>query len=717
MSAVARTSRLRALIAIAVVIALVAAVRLISRPAPDADSAAPVSGVAASERAQSMEAREFAGHERDVESDRASVATAADARSGPVRDASAARGLAVVARWQTDGSPAAGITLRASPARASDAGGTTLVETRRAQTDEQGRLEFASLGAGAWRISSAFGGEVIAVVDSDTECTLEVPGRAVALRGRVVDETGRGVPRATLWLSAAWGAQREPIGTPTDADGAFDIRCARAGQSIGASADGHVSSAAQSIPEPSGAGVDFLIVLTRGGCEVEGVVTDESLSAVPFAEVEIRAGGPPRADVLERADPLGAQPVSYGEPRMTTCDQRGVFRVAGLEPGGAEVRARAPGHAAAVRAAELRTGAPNRVELQLAHERVVEGVVRWSNGAAAARARVSHVAGSHFGSRSVVAAADGGYRLDSLPRGPLSLCAVAEGSCEVRTTLAGELDIERWDPLLETGRALNGRVHDAHGTPLEGWGVQIAPCEGEPGEIVFGETSASGEFRVPCVRAARVDVALFEDPGVAIPTVVEHGIPTDRDPLLFVVRDEQRRNSFLRARVEPRPGEAPTACRLRARKLDPPGAGTASDVSVGADGWAAIGPLQAGRYEVYVGVSDGIAQRVGAVDLRVAEVHELGVLSLAEPGDLRVSLIAQGMSSRRALLSIRYRDSTALAATRELDALRDGLVVLVPGLPPGSYDVELSGDGVAGAGQAVEIEPGREASIAIRAVP
>jgi protocatechuate 3,4-dioxygenase beta subunit len=202
---------------------------------------------------------------------------------------------------QADGSPAAGVLLRASAAERE--------AEPEAFTRGDGRFLFRDLAPGRWTIEPEAGDATSAVVPGDlgsceagaTDLVLTLPAGA-EIRGRVLDEEGRGIADARFQASNGAGGRKSGEAGP---EGDFVVRGVRPGTvDLRISAAGYLGRVLTGVE----AGATGLEVRLSRGLGIAGVVLTETGTPVSGLLIFAEPVDPvdPSLDVEQVADPSDA---------------------------------------------------------------------------------------------------------------------------------------------------------------------------------------------------------------------------------------------------------------------------------------------------------------------------------------------------------------------------------------------------------------------------
>ena len=343
--------------------------------------------------------------------------------------------------------------------------------------------------------------------------------RGVRVTGQVVDEAGRPVTDAQVWMTSnSSGWTRGGVVGRSDGKGNFTILDAPKDQSIGALAAGFAPSQLVDLDlhDTSGGSAELVLKLVRGGAAVSGQVRDAAgrpLPGVLVAVGDTRRYGDMRPDgtFAENWSPLSAQ-----------TDAQGRYHLVGLEAGKHRVQMRAAGWARWSGSFEVETGQVARVDATMVPGLTLRGVVTGGDGQPVAGARIlalrepiteSYLQGGQvdyygaFGAVGRLTDSQGRYSMDRVAPGETILYALEpkpEGYVpfediafvKEHRVLRGES--EEWNPVITDGQVIEGRLMYNDGAPIEGMFIILTGQKGEGHRVVPCE---SGEFRFKSLGA------------------------------------------------------------------------------------------------------------------------------------------------------------------------------------------------------------------------
>ena len=489
-------------------------------------------------------------------------------------------GSLLVSVIRRDGSPVEGVHVIVTCEHDTD----RLRSRERARTDELGQARFLDLRPGPVRVESDRAQSGIEgdeeVRPGETAAATITLDTGVRVRGLVRDGAGRPVAGAEIWLASdAAGWTGGGVVSTTDGSGRFEVLHVPDGQSFGAIAHGFQPSSLVDLDglDTRDGAVNIEFVLAAGGARLAGTVHDADGALVEGALVAV---GSDSGRLRFRADG------SIGEtwtPRTAQTDAQGRFALAGLRAGSHPVQVRAHGHALWSTRVELSAGDTRVLHVALARGARVRGQVTDEAGRVVPRTLVlafheplKETYLQHgqvdedlpLDGPAAVAAEDGTFELAGLAPGETFLYAI-EPPMEsddpfavlrhAKTTLVlAEAGERRWDPVLESGRTIEGRALYRDGVPMaQSYVSLLGPAEGErhvvhsedgsfrflnlgegPYRIVvqpqmhpLGEPEPSLESVVPGGLPVEV-VAAFDSPAEAEPAIVRVRVVDERGQVL-----------------------------------------------------------------------------------------------------------------------------------------------------------------------------------------
>ncbi|MEW6741740.1 MAG: sigma-70 family RNA polymerase sigma factor [Planctomycetota bacterium] len=594
----------------------------------------------------------------------------------------------------SDGSPAAGVVATIFLGRLSE-----LV----VRTDGAGRARFEGLRPGRVFVRVYPYGHGRTEVISGEERTLEITiPVGLSVEGRVVARDGSPVPNAEIWIG--FNPWEGILITTSDQNGSFRIRDT-VEYVVAAFAAGHAPSPSYRLKGQQGETVTVTIEMGGAAGAICGQVSSSDGAAVASAIVAV---APDEARPVHR---LGTEspPVRHV---LTSID--GIFEMLGVAAGHVPVHVWAPGHAPWDGSVEVRPGETATLPVLLARQGELKGLVADSEGEPVAEARVgiswereNEWFFNYYRRVETQTGEDGYFRLESLPwaevQGEASKPRVGTATATLLIS-----DDTTWEPILDSGQTLRGRVVDEHGAGIPGCSVDAYQIgTGERGRrssfSVSDRTDEEGRFVITNCPEPRCQLSVFKRELL------------DAQPLALleeVVAGGPELTITVAARSRP-------SARITGTVLDASGKPVPVEVGLYTDAWSyrrvtpvdpktgafEFGPLPAASYQVEIkrlplGKVDKIP-----IELEHGEHHDLGIIRLPPPGTLRVLLEGRDRISGNLAVSIGQPFPGATYHSLELEErdLSETLELL-----PGKYGIAVQGSGIVAQQENFEISPGDE---------
>ncbi|MEZ6038412.1 MAG: sigma-70 family RNA polymerase sigma factor [Planctomycetota bacterium] len=445
--------------------------------------------------------------------------------------------------WKHDGSPASGLHVTVQ----SHLPSSSSKDVFDGHADRQGRLRLDGLAPGNYSLFGPRSWGLLAVhAGQRVERRIEVEA-ALRCDGVVVDSSGRCVADADVFVqyfpnsadaAPRWMARSAADGTfhcATDHGGWFWAR--KPGRAASAIQEGQLEGL-------------VMLRLELGGpaATLRGRVVGIDGRGATAAKVLILAQG---------------DPATCAAPVEVVADQAGDFAVDELGVGPHLVVVEAAGHAASATRIEVQPGDGNRLDVRLGRGATIEGTVR-DRDERALVARLEARPGWAGSQRQwtealrpvylrcvqrTPCAADGSYRLEHVPVGPVEVMAEPsrEALADRRELLLSEGQVVRCDFWLQRSGAIRGRLVDPVGESLVGWTVSFEPVDG--GRMARTETGVDGVFSQDGLDAERYRVTAAPPWGRdGVPWAIAEDVPKGADVLLRAsARQEQGARMIGRA--------------------------------------------------------------------------------------------------------------------------------------------------------------------------
>jgi RNA polymerase sigma factor (sigma-70 family) len=574
--------------------------------------------------------------------------------------ASAPARLVCRARWESDGTPAAGIGLWLW-----HTGQGRVPVNEFTWADDAGAAVFEGLPAGKAIVQADRGARSELVLASG-ENELEVlipPG--VLVTGVVLDDDEQPVADAELWLADPYftSSSEGTWGARSGADGRFVLRDVQPRRAVAARARGRTPDEAVWVEGAVGEHIEVTLHVGASGPRLRGIVRDERGDPIEDAYLFVGRAIEPRI--------LGRDGMRYSSPppQCTSTDEEGHFEIDAVPMlDGLPLWVAAEGFATGY--ADLdREEAAAWLEITLPLAARVTGFVRDAEGLVLEHAEVSVVdardprpvswiSGPDWSWGKTWTISDGSFAVEALRPGLAEVRASVRGLGETRATLvlvAGETTT--WEAEVLAGDVLAGSVVDERGEPIAGLEVSAA-CEDailNPHRLVATSTDEGGRFRFGDAACARYTLHVgVKDSDLHAP-LERRAVPAGTEALVIVLPASHRPSARLIGRLVAADGAPFTAESVRLMRTDANGAWrSGGSRSSCAEGRLETGLLPPGAYTVTVQGADPGAWTVGTFELAAGEVRDIGEHVRPEMGRLELELVdAAGASVPSGRFSMR----------------------------------------------------------------
>lgn len=606
------------------------------------------------------------------------------------------------------GAPAAGHTVHWIPQHPD----ATLLE-RAAKTDAGGVAEFSGILAGPATVLVDRGGSAQVTVEEARRTDVEVVlAGTVQLQVLVTDQRARPIPGASVWVSRRPSQMDDgTVLGATGTKGRFDAGAIAGGHLVSAWADGFAPAPVKAVPPDGEEASELRFELRPAPGSLHGRVVDSS--GQPVQNAIVLVGNYRREHLV-----LPLRDESWHSPsRLARTDERGEFRLGGLHGTSYPqlIWARALGFAVTLERVPISGSGPTRIEIRLREGATVSGCVKNARGApVGARIRALHeeiepephqaFQAPPWARVESMAGADGAYVLANLLPGVCRVVAESGADFADACLRLGDLESSEWNPILGSGREIEGVVVSEEGSPLVGWRVRGECGKGVPplGEV---RTDALGGFRLTRACDATYELFVFAPASAMSAEAVRRaGVQPDAAPLRIVVPAGKRPSGELTGYVLDPAGEplASGTLLLVCFGSDGSSTGAASGDRSVVDGRFRISPLTPGHYEIALQSDEFGRCYLGAVDVPADGVVDIGTYRIPTPGGLRVTVVrADGKPTQHSVVVRRDGDrqsflTTGFLAPAELKQLQ-----------PGKYFVTSWGTEMPGVTTTVEVRSGQ----------
>ena len=632
--------------------------------------------------------------------------------------------LRIDVEWEADHAPAAGVNVLVqqwSGFRSFDHEGVTGADGSIVfeHLEPQRAIVLIDRGGGGARVDLEPGREAHAKIAIP-------PG--VSVVGTVVDQELRPIDGAGIYLTYGAGGRENQWVARTDDAGRFAIAAVDPTRAIGARKSGWAPSNNHEVRGRAGDVVNMQLVLPGRGGGARGVVLGPGEKPIARAQVKIGAS--------DRATEAGDRSIRNPCARRLVTDSNGRFEADDLALGENEIRVDAAGFALRRASVSVVAGDSSTVEIRLGRGAGVSGVVRDTRGD---RVPNSTLYVQAVGADPIsVVSADGTYAIDGLPPGEYEMIARADarGAAREKIELV-EGSETSWNPTLQRGLVISGRVVDDADRALADWSVRARPMHD-----VFDEkdqaaadwlpewgrtkTDGDGRFTLCNLFAGEWTIDARDARSSARAESVRASPPTEN--IVIRARLADTATASLRGALEDEKhvpiGEAVVELVPESLAL-----ATSRATTDSATGSFEFKPLAAGLYRLRVAVPEFVELRSAPYGMAKGEAKDVGAITLQRAGTVRIRLARTGRGPIGNFVVSLSRDDVVTRPTEPVDGWSKSEVpqiVPVDGesarsreLAPGSYAaVVRAADGrLLGAARRFAIEAGKQTELVIELPP
>jgi hypothetical protein len=366
------------------------------------------------------------------------------------------------------------------------------------------------------------------------------------------------------------------------------------------------------------------------------------------------------------------------------------------------------------------------VDVELVPEAVVRGTVRDAAGRPVPGASLSAWGGSvPVPFAGATSADDGSYVVRGVPSDATSLRAWLGQRDPVEVTRPVQVapgDELPWDPVLDLGRRVDGRVVTADGRPAGRHALAFRDVEPPEPWSVDVDTDALGRFTLGACPGGTFMVEVYDWTAGegALPLAVVHGVRASGGEIVLTIPADVEPTAYVTARLAASEDAPEGDVRLsltsaaqhdaRAR-----GAPVRRDEETGAD---TFGPLVPGDYELFLVQTrgmGGLRGRLPVPDLRAGETRDLGTVTPPARGRVVVRLARDGEGVAPRLSLVTAGDGAGgLSPYVEWEGGGDTWTALAAA---GRYRLSAFAPDVAPRLRDVTVEPGRDTEVVIDTGP
>ena len=635
-----------------------------------------------------------------------------------------------------DGQPQDGVAILLHERRAE----LPMRSVGRDRSHAGGQVRFPGLPPGTYRVTCGRSNlqpqtiQLGAGVDASVTLTLQ---QGAHVSGKVEDHLGRPVPFASVWLTTGsndWLGGH--VVTRCDGGGRFELEHLPESQSLGALAPGHSPSKLHDLEHLDLTSPPTQLTLTlRGlGGALKGVVRGPDGAGLEGAIVAV--GGP--GSTLSKG--LVGNRMESWTPRIVRTGPNGEYQVDGLRPGPTRVEVRPEPFAVWSGEVEVRENLTSVLDVGLSHTCRVVGTVRDVSGAPIAGASVFALdesvskapwvrgvigEGGSFGLPCTTTGEDGAFVLKGLSAGATTLVARRPASsAHPRAQSLKELDLRSgeqrdWNPILDDGRVIHGRLMDSHGTPLSAVVIQLTseaePAAGTDPFRAIDITDNRGRFRFIQLEQEPFRLSSNLDPikGLPAPPVVTGVFPGGPEIVLRAAYELGRAPRF--GAVVGRIRDAGQRLQGDKRRvlLESDRHSWRTDAHWEEDSFR-IEKVRAGKHRIVVMRGEQPVLYGDWIQVEADQVSDAGTLVTERASALQVSLVHGGGLDRCAPVLVVRPESSWQAARHKFEGAGEHRI---EDLAPGTHMVHLYGEGIANDQGQVDLIPGGTATIEFELKP
>ncbi|MEW6747380.1 MAG: carboxypeptidase-like regulatory domain-containing protein [Planctomycetota bacterium] len=598
--------------------------------------------------------------------------------------------LAVTTRWSPSGLPAGYVAVGILWKRDDGSHGAE----RDGWTDAEGRCIMTDLPPGEVVVVPQMGGPHHArlAIGSTTELDIAIESGPDVL-GSVEDAHGDPVAGAEISLSEYGNPFKSHRVATSATDGQFSIPSAPRYSYLGARMPPWCPSDLHCITGNPGETLVLTLRLGGPGGAIRGQVQDRDRN--PLEGVEVFLG-------IEAHQPVRFSDGSKGRKssfQRTETGSTGEFQFEGVPAGSLKLSVKHRGFAPWGDVVSIVAGQVVDLVIQLGMGATVKGVVRDSGGRALAEVDVSRRSESATSSQL-----DGSFELRDLTPGRFELVANSPGKGKATMSFeASPGDVLEWNPVLEPGCCLEGRVIDETGAAVSGHLVYARLLDlnliSQTSSVI---TDTNGMFRITNCLEGEYYKLEVQDQLTPIPPVAT--LPSVRAGQSGIVIVCRPRLAWIEGSVvdaDGSPVRSASVTAMFAGSWVPPSAPT-----IGQTGKFRLGPLAAGRVKATVEVRGRPLVETEWHDLGQGETWDVGTIRMPAGAVVIATLhTADGRRVTKGEMWIKASDG------RWYDVLAaDGQFRSVP-VPPGPLTLKASGTDFAFSSKEVTAGDGETLSV------
>lgn len=604
--------------------------------------------------------------------------------------------------WQKDGKPAANVPLRSVPLT----GWLSPWKPQHFFTDGAGIAILKEIPGRGVMIRSALAPyAVLAKIAQGKTGTvrLEIPN-GIDVRGKVIDQDGKPVLGAEVVVSSIYSdALKTAAVTKSKLDGSFFLRQVAPTVFVAARHGDFAPSHFASLRDMTMENPILTLVVRKNSARLKGKVVNDR--GWPVSHAAVKVGN-------KKGLTMSAQNTAiYQSPdALVFTKEDGSFDTGPIQPGELRIIVASEDKTTSRFVDELSVGEGElrRLNIKLEAPAVLYGIVRDQDGIPVSGTPI-HVGHQdmNFGDYSATSDAAGYFEFACLSGTGIGVSA---GKVKTRLDLvAGER--QEWNPVIEIGPRIGGKVVCPEGIPRHSWFVAAASKKDTyPRWSQFKQTNAKGEFEFADCPQGQIELSIshseFSFGLPAVSMIVEAG---DRD-ILAEIKQDKLPTARIVGQVHNAKGDRPS--HVEASIWSSASVMGRSHEIKSADGSFEFGPLAAGTYRVeFKAIGLGTISKKD-IELDVGQTRDFGELRFEEPAHLIVEIEypngeIDGMIDLKAIGERSNNERS----------IRNGQTEVKFEIAPGSYTLHLGGDDklVVESKQKIELKAGKTTRVKMRA--
>lgn len=614
-------------------------------------------------------------------------------REAVATSAKASKGIVVVnVRWAEDGTEAVGIPVEIfvgsyNHNAVSNEGGVARIE------DVPPRRYFLVVkrpdGLENFKKVTVVGGEILTV-------DMEVPS-GLDVHGVVVDENAGPIADAEVVIGD-WGQAIGVVMARTDEYGKFAIRDLATNCMIGARAAGRAPSLMKAMTGSVGAEAQVRLVLDKIGARLTGIVLDENEQ--PVVGAFVRAGEATYRVIPFPDGSSGTDAVPAGQ----ATDENGRFSFDALPPETIKFSVRSSGHAPYVQKVALRAGATEHLTIHIKTGVTIRGRVTMSDGKPVSCYVTASPGGVYQSdrdqSRHKSTKRDGTYEITGAAPGDLVLEVRSDDGEATHKLVAHPGQVLEWNPVLQAGDTLRGRIIDDDDKPVRVVVEVMAMASGKVfHRFATSDDKDEGRFEITNIpKGAALRLTVRRD-SLEI-KAINNVVPGKEE---LIVRVPKPTKAHIHGIVLDENGDPLPNAQVRPNRRRRLSSAKTNDKDTGA---FEFGPMPAGAYQLVIEATGYAPMRTPYHTIADGDTWDAGAIRMVRGGTLRVSYLGDFVELPEHTLSVLGADGSHVTRLTMLGS--GGQSTL---LAPGNYRLQIGGKGIASKLVPFRIANGGEAKL------